>query len=465
LPQASTTAQHFDPPPHSVAVLAFTNLSGDPAQEYLSDGLSEELIESLSRIRQVQVTARTSSFYFKGKPATIRDIAEALNVASVVEGSVRRQGNHLRIEARLTDARTGFELWSQPFDSDLGDMLKLEGDIAASVAGALQVKLAAGDAPDLSAGGTADPTALDAYLRGVQNIRHDAIPSYWAALRNFNAAIAAAFAGKANALILLANNENTADLSFDGKMFHESVAAADRAVQLAPQLGSAHIARANVLENSLLDMRGAWNEAAQAEALTPGVATIDLIFSFIAATVGHTDAALQAAHRAIELDPLREDGWLNLGQQLRFARDYAGALKAYQHAETLAGSETPLIGYERALAFIAMGKPQSALDISVKGSDWTHLECTAIAEHALGRSDEAVRTLATLHGMVGDNFPYVLAEVYAQWRQPVDALHWLTKARYQKDSGLSLIKIDPMMDPIRQEPRFKAIEASIDFPD
>ena len=152
LPEASTIGQHFDPPPHSVAVLAFTNLSGDPAQEYLSDGLSEELIKSLSQIRQVQVTARTSSFFFKGKPATIRDIAEALNVASVVEGSVRRQGNHLRIEARLTDARTGFELWSQPFDSDLGDMLKLEGDIAASVAGALQVKLAASDAPDWSAG-------------------------------------------------------------------------------------------------------------------------------------------------------------------------------------------------------------------------------------------------------------------------------------------------------------------------
>ena len=211
----------------------------------------------------------------------------------------------------------------------------------------------------------------------MQNIRHDAIPSYWAALTNFNAAIAAdpnfalAYAGKANALVLLANNENTADLSFDGTMFHESVAAADRGVQLAPQLGATHIARANVLENSLLDMRGAWNEAAQAEALTPGVATIDLIFSFIAATVRHTDAALQAAHRAIDLDPLREDGWLNLGQQLRFARDYVGALKAYQHAETLAGSETPLIGYERALTFIAMGKPQSALDISVKGSDWT----------------------------------------------------------------------------------------------
>jgi hypothetical protein len=150
---------------------------------------------------------------------------------------------------------------------------------------------------------------------------------------------------------------------------------------------------------------------------------------------------------------------------LRFARDYDGALKAYQHAETLAGKETALLGYERALMFIAMGKPQSALDISIKGSDWTHLETKAIAENALGRAQEAARTFAMLHNMVGDNFPYVLAEVYAQWHQPVDALTWLTKARHQKDSGLSLIKIDPMMDPIRQEPGFKAIEGSLEFPE
>ncbi len=469
-PQAITAAQPFNPPPHSVAVLAFTNLSGDPSQDYLSDGLSEELIESLSQIRQVQVTARTSSFFFKGKAATIKDIAQALNVAAVVEGSVRRQGNRLRIEARLTDARTGFQIWSHPFDSDLGDMLKLEGDIAAQVADGLQVKLAAGRAPDGSTGGTANARALDAFLHGVQSIRHETIQSYRDALASFQAAIdadhdfALAYAGKANALVEIANVEDVPDPATDGWMYSASLSAAERSVQLAPGNGSTHAALSNILANSL-DLRRAWVEAEQAQLLDPGNSTVNLIFSGVAISVGRIDSAMQAARRVVELDPLREDGWVNLGQQFRIARDFDSAFKAYQHAQTVAGTETPLIAYERALAYISMGNPERALDISLSGSDWMHLECRAIAQHALGRPQDAKQTFAELVRKDGNNFNYVYAEIYAQWGKSAEALEWLAKANKLHDSGLSNIKVDPMMDPIRNEPGFKAIEASLSFPD
>ena len=175
---------------------------------------------------------------------------------------------------------------------------------------------------------------------------------------------------------------------------------------------------------------------------------------------------MRAASRAIELDPLREDGWLNLGQQYRVARNYDAAFDAYQHAQTLAGSETPLIAYERALAYIAMGNPQRALDVSLSGSGWTQMECRAIALHALGRPHDAEQTLAEL--VKADDrygFNYVYAEIFAQWRQPEEALRWLTRAKEVHDSGLSIIKFDPMMDPIRQQPSFKAIVASLNFPD
>ncbi len=469
-PQAGTAAPPFNPPPHSVAVLAFTNLSGEPSQDYLSDGLSEELIESLSQIRQVQVTARTSSFFFKGKAATIKDIALALDVAAVVEGSVRRQGNHLRIEVRLTDARTGFELWSRPFDSDLGDMLKVEADIAAQVADGLQVKLAAGRAPDGSTGGTANARALDAFLHGVQSIRHETIQSYRDALASFQAAIdadhdfALAYAGKADALVLIANDEDVPDPATDGWMYSASLSAAERSVQLAPGNGLTHAALSNILANSLY-LRRAWVEAEQAQLLDPGNSTVNLIFSGVAISEGRIDRAMQAARRVVELDPLREDGWVNLGQQFRIARDFDSAFKAYQHAQTVAGTETPLIAYERALAYITMGNPERALDISLSGSDWMHLECRAIAQHALGRQHDAEQTFAELVRKDGNNFNYVYAEIYAQWGKTVEALGWLAKAKKLHDSGLANIKIDPMMDPIRNEPGFKAIEARLSFPD
>ena len=131
-------AAAFNPPPHSVAVLPFVNMSGDKEQEYFSDGLTEELLNSLSRINALQVAARTSAFSFKGKDTDITTIAHKLNVGAVLEGSVRRSGHTIRITAQLINAVTGFHLWSETYDRDLGDVLKLQTEIATAVAGALE---------------------------------------------------------------------------------------------------------------------------------------------------------------------------------------------------------------------------------------------------------------------------------------------------------------------------------------
>src|SRR5258706_9119185 len=143
----------FNPPAHSIAVLPFTNMSGDKEQDYFSDGLSEELLNSLARINELQVAARTSSFYFKGEHADLGTIAHKLNVASVLEGSVRRSGHTIRVTAQLNNALTGYHLWSQTYDRDLGDVLKLQTDVATAVASALKLTLLGDVAAKIEIGG------------------------------------------------------------------------------------------------------------------------------------------------------------------------------------------------------------------------------------------------------------------------------------------------------------------------
>jgi len=164
----NTTSAVFAPPGHSVAVLPFTNLSGDPKQEYFSDGVTEELTNSLSQIDGLKVTARTSSFFFKGKNADIGTIARKLDVAAVLEGSVRRSGNRVRITAQLVNAVSGFHIWSQDYDSDLSNVLALQTNIATAVARELQTRLLRDEAPKMELGGTGNPTAFDAHLRGIK---------------------------------------------------------------------------------------------------------------------------------------------------------------------------------------------------------------------------------------------------------------------------------------------------------
>src|SRR6516164_8491776 len=183
---APTAAEHatapvppvaFNPPPHSIAVLPFVNMSGDPSQEYFSDGLTEEILNSLSRINELQVAARTSSFSFQGEHPDIATVAHKLNVASVLEGSVRRSGHTVRITAQLNNAVTGFHLWSQTYDREISDVLKLQTEIATAVASALKVRLLGDEAARIELGGTRNPAAFDAYLRGLKLARAAAADS------------------------------------------------------------------------------------------------------------------------------------------------------------------------------------------------------------------------------------------------------------------------------------------------
>jgi TolB-like protein/DNA-binding winged helix-turn-helix (wHTH) protein len=201
-------APAFDPPPYALAVLAFANMSGDPTDSYFSDGVADQLINTLSQIEPLEVAARTSAFSFKDGHATIGEIARRLNVASVLEGAVRRDSRHLHIDVQLIDARSGFQIWSRGYDRDRvsGDMLALQSDIATTVAGALKIKLLETDDPGRTLGGTRSAAAFDAYLRGMDEAlpvddAHDqkALAAFTEAIR-LDPAYADAYAGRANVL-------------------------------------------------------------------------------------------------------------------------------------------------------------------------------------------------------------------------------------------------------------------------
>ena len=462
--------QPFAPPPHSVAVLPFSNLSGDPGQEYFSDGVSEELIGSLSRMRQLRVSARTSSFSLKRRTMTIGEVGRLLNVGAILEGSVRRQGSRLRITADLTDTVTGFQLWSQSFDRDQADLLAVQADIAATVTSALKVTLLGGDAATFTLGGTSNPAAFDVYLRGMEWIHASDITSIVKALAAFERAIsldpgfAQAHLECAVALVNLVNNADYDDPVTVRRLQEEALVHARRAVALAPDLPAAHTVLGNILEIVDFDFAGAEVEIKRAYAQAPSDARTLMSYARLLSLLGHADEAIAKLELAVSLDPLSPSAFLQLAYTLPDAGRFAEALAALKNARRLA--RAPVEGGQALICQIELdqGDAAGARRDCAAQTDWQEVEWLAIADHALGRTVEAETDLAKLHAMAGDTAAMNYAEIYAQWGQTGKALHWLKESDRLHDAGLMELKEDKWLDPLRKTPEFAAIQQKMNFP-
>jgi TolB-like protein/tetratricopeptide (TPR) repeat protein len=461
-------ATAFTPPPHSIAVLPFVNLSGDKDQEYFSDGLTEELLNSLAEINGLQVAARTSAFSFKGKDNDIGMVARKLNVGAVLEGSVRRSANTIRITAQLINAVTGFHLWSKTYDRDLGDVLKLQTEIATAVASALKVTLLGDVAAKVELGGTHNPAAFDAYLRGAKAVssRHDAkdiptaIAEYTEAIR-LDPHYALAFAGRSIALTDFAAEAETAAAVREG--FDKARADARQALGLAPDLAHAHLALALVSEYTL-DFTQASEEYERALALAPGNAEVVRISGAFAALMGHFDVAFAATRRAVVLDPLARQSHTALSQALYAARRYEEAVAAFAEVISLDPDYKSTYG-PRGLAYYGLGDLQSArASCETRPDYWYSQQCLAVIYDKLRQHADAEAELSKLKAALGDAGAYQYATIYAQWGNRAQALALLETALRLRDPGLEEMKTDPLMDPLRKEPRFQAIERQLKFP-
>jgi TolB-like protein/lipoprotein NlpI len=468
---AAPSTAAFSPPPHSIAVLPFVNMSGDASQEYFSDGLTEELLNSLSRINELQVAARTSSFSFQGEHPDIATVAHKLNVAAVLEGSVRRSAHTVRVTAQLVSGGTGYHLWSQTYDRDLGDVLALQAEIATAVASALKITLLGDVAAKIELGGTRNPAALDAYLRGTRAFLtvHDRKKDEPAAIAAYTEAIsldpnyALAYAGRSMALGVYAGQSGGGTLR---EFYDKALADAHQAIALAPELAEGHMALGRILtdQGSSFDFTRARDELKQALALEPGNARVSRNFGLNAVYMGHFDEGIAAIRRAVVLDPLNPDSQLTLGNALLHARRYGEAVTAFDQAIGLDREDPEGYG-NRGLAYYALGDYQSARSSCEAMADNEYSEfCLAVTYDKLGQHADARATLAKFRARYGDAAAYQYAGIYAQWGDRAKAVEWLEAAWRLRDGGLFELKTDPALDPLRNEPRFQAIERELKFP-
>jgi tetratricopeptide (TPR) repeat protein len=347
-------------------------------------------------------------------------------------------------------------------------VLKLQTEIATSVASALKVTLLGDVAAKVELGGTGNPAAFDAYLRGAKatsSIRDTkdlpaAIAAYTESIR-LDPHYALAFAARSLALSIVAQQVGTIAAVREG--FQKAQADARQALALAPDLAQAHLALA-VVSQSTQDFTQANDEYERALGLAPGNAEVLRNSGLFSALMGHFDAGLAAARRGVVLDPLARESHYLLGRALYAARRYAEAVAVFGEVVSLDPDYKGTYGW-RGLAYYALGDLQSArASCETQPDDWLSQWCLSVAYNKLGRHADAEAVLSKLKVALGDAAAYQYATIYAQWGDRAKALEWLGTALRLRDPGLVYPRTDPLMDPLRKEPRFQAIERELKFP-
>ena len=452
----------FNPPPHSIAVLPFADLSEKRDQEYFSDGLAEELLDLLTKTRELQVTARTSSFYYKGKQVTVPEIARTLRVAHVLEGSVRKSGNAVRVTTELIRASDGVRLWSETYDRNLDDVFRVQDDIASAVVKALRIRLLPSEqAANLPR--AANSEAYYQYLlgRGLQSRGRDGWPL---ALLAYRKAIALD-PGYAPAYAKLAIAENfVADAANDEAGFRRAVDAAERAVALAPGIPDGYAARAFMRYTYLWDWKGAGDDLDIALTLEPNDATVQRRYGDLLYTLGRLPEAIAATQKSTEADPLSAPGWTSLGLYLYSSGDMRGARHALERSFEI-NPDSTYIRWHLGVLELLDAQPQRALALfqKVKQPE-LRLDGIAISERTLGHANESQAALDELIKTLSHGAAAQIAEVYA-WRGEKDkAFDWLNRAYTQRDGGISDVKSNPLLASVRTDPRYQAFLSKMQLP-
>jgi serine/threonine-protein kinase len=459
-PADAVSSRDSSSPPTSasVAVLPFVNISGDPDNEYFSDGLTEELLNVLTNIKDLKVAARTSSFHFKGQTGDISEIANKLGVSSILEGSVRQSKTRIRITAQLISAADGYHLWSKTFDRELDDIFAVQDEIASAVAKALEVKLLGEDGDRPISGGTKNKEAFNAYLLGEHHRnRGDDEAALRASISAFRKAIdldpnyARAYVGLANAWGRMAANSF---VSYKEGTDHMEVAVG-KAIELAPDLAHAYVAKMFLLMSYKRDLLSAQTAISKALELNPGSAEIQMEYARIRCYRGYADEGIAAARKARDLDPVSIFANHFLGHILYFSRRYEEAIPALRHTLEM-NPQYPKPHYFIAMSLFWLGDVEAAWEeIQHEPLDWMRWAASSVILHRLGHIDEAEASFANLSADEEQEFATIQrADTYAQWGNAEMAFRNLDLAVEYGDPGLAQLYVDPFLDPIRDDPRY-----------
>lgn len=470
---AAATPQPSEPaarPPAaaSIAVLPLVNMSSDREQDYFSDGLSEELLNLLAQVPGLHVAGRTSSFSFKDGQATIGQIGRALNVATVLEGSVRKSGSQLRITAQLIKADDGYHLWSQAYDRELTDIFAVQDEIAAAVVAALKLHLLPAQQPSTADHHIPGPAAYQHFLLGRQLLNRASEDGFRRAVTEFGKAVAlepeyaAAFAGLALSEAYASDYTESDAALLAGRA--RASAAAEQAVARDPQLGEAYTARAVLRFVFDRDWNGGDADFAQALVCNPGDVMSHWQYSRLLAALGRLPEALAAAGQATVLDPLSAQAWEILSRYQLASGDIAGARRSLEHALDIAPDHgrAPLgLGMAALLEGDADGARRWYLR---SNNDTFRLAGLAMATHDLGDAADSQQYLQALLAEHAHNSAYQIAEVHAWRGEHTAAFDWLQRAVTQQDAGLQYLKYDPALRHLRSDPRFPALLQQVGLP-
>ena len=452
----------------SLAVLPLENLSRDPEQEYFAEGLTEALITTLAKIGELRVVSRTSAMQYKGVHKPLREIARELEVDAIVEGTVLRAGDRVRITAQLIDAAKESHLWAESYERDLRDVLTLQSEVAQAVAREVQVKLTPQEQAYIAHVRRVDPVAYEAYLRG--RYHWNGRPGVRKSIEYFEQAIAkdptyaAAYTGLADCLSALSAwgvvpaNEGCV----------KAKVLAEKALKLDPGLGEAHASLALAAMYDF-DFLTAQREFERSIELNPRYATGHHLFGFYLGAMGRYEEAYTEVQRAIRLDPFLGLPNAFLGYIYLYGRRYDQAIEQFVKTIEL-DPDSAFAHGGLGWAYRCKSLHEPAVAAARKAVELWHgpspVSWLGEAYAAAGRRDEAHKILEQLHELSKQRYvtPYGVARIYATLGKKEEALHWLEAAYHERAEWMVLLKVDPCLDDLRSDPRFQDLLRRMNFP-
>ena len=459
-------------PEKSIAVLPMTNSTGDPANEYFSDGMSEEFISSLSRLRDLKVIGRTSSFQFKGKNENSKTIGEKLGVYYLLEGSVRKSADRMRVAVALVKAGNGANIWSETYDRELKDIFAVQSEIAGAVAKELKVALLGnnGQAAQLATAATPSNQNVEAYnalLQGNFYFYRRTAEDYRKAIGYYEQAIrldphyALAYANLSSAALNLAVSYSGLATKEREEAIAKARASAKRALELNPNLADAHSAQGGIFENLDFNFAEAEAEFRRALELAPqNPAEIGNLSNLIS-TLGRLDEAVALTQRAIALEPLRSVAHFNLALYLTALGRYDEAEAALRKAIELQ-PQSAANYMQLAVIQILRGNSGAAVELANQETDPVlRTYALALAQFANGERAEADAALKKLIAEDADDSGSQIATVYALRKDPEKMFEWLEHAWATHDGGVTELLYNPFLRAYKDDPRFIAFAQKI----
>jgi TolB-like protein/Flp pilus assembly protein TadD len=453
----------------SVAVLPFVNISDEAANEYFADGLSEELINVLSKIRGLRVPSRTSAFSFKGAKADVPTVAHKLDVATVLEGSVRKAGSRVRVTVQLVDVATDSHLWSQTYDRELEDIFAVQDDIAQSVVNEIRTPLMGGHGTqpgnaEVSAevtvaakGRSGNAEAYRLYLEGTFYLNRYSDDDTRKAIDCFRRALELdpqyATAWAALSFCYMRQEVNAWTPIAEGAQRARD--AAKRALAVGPDVAAGHWALGAVLLWYDWDWRGAEASIRRALELAPEDSQLLNLAALLLENIGQFEEASALVGRALELDPLNDEARVTSGLLFLYTDRLDEAEQAFCKAIELSRPQRARIHYLLGRVHLARGRADDALrEAELEAHETFVLLGRVLAQHARGSKDESAAAMRELTRKYAQGAAYQIAQAHAYRGEANQAFDWLERAYRQRDAGLASMKVDPLLRGLHGDPRW-----------